>query len=101
MDDQLTRIESAVQALLASNEAMRVDIAKLQIQVAFIEQHYATKADIEMVKTMVAGANSAVSDARGEFYRAMQAQTWKLISWMTVVCSALTTAVYFIARNVH
>jgi len=94
MDDQLTRIESAVQALLASNEAMRVDIAKLQIQVAFIEQHYATKADIEMVKTMV-------SDARGEFYRAMQAQTWKLISWMTVVCSALTTAVYFIARNVH
>ncbi|ELX13880.1 hypothetical protein Jab_1c25200 [Janthinobacterium sp. HH01] len=83
-----------MQALLASNEAMRVDIAKLQIQVAFIEQHYATKADIEMVKTMVA-------DARGEFYRAMQAQTWKLISWMTVVCSALTAAVYFIARNVH
>ncbi len=94
MDDQLTTIEKAVQALLVSNESMRVDITKLQDKVTSIVEHYATKADLEMVKT-------AVSDAQVEFYKAMQAQTWKLISWMTVVCSALTAAVYFIARNVH
>jgi len=94
MNDQLTMIEKAVQALLASNEAMRVDVAKLQVQVASIIEHHATKVDIEMVKT-------SVSDAKVEFHKSMQAQTWKLISWMTVVCSALTAAVYFIARNVH
>lgn len=94
-------IERAVRALLVGNEAMRVDIAKLQAQVTSIVEHYATKADLEMVKTSVEIVKTSVSDAKVEFHKAIEAQTWKLISWMTVVCSALTAAVYFIARNVH
>ena len=101
MDDQLTAIEKALQALLASNEAMRVDIARLQVQMAFVIENYATKADLEMVKTSLESVKASVSDAKTELYEAINAQTWKLISWVTVVCSALTTAVYFIARNVH
>jgi maltooligosyltrehalose synthase len=108
MDDRLISIEQTLTALQASgdalhaefrrlqasNDVIRVDLAKLQVAIDSFAERYATKADLEMVKT-------AVSDAKIEFYKAMQAQTWKLISWMTVVCSALTTAVYFIARNVR
>ena len=108
MDDRLTSIEQTLtglqasgdalhaefRRLQASNDVIRVDLAKSQVAIDSFAERYATKADLDMVKT-------AVSDAKIEFYKAMQAQTWKLISWMTVVCSALTTAVYFIARNVH
>ena len=130
MDDyRYIAIEEALRALQASNEALHADsalvreevavvqstvnrlqsdVTKVQIDVAsqqialtqvqaeitilngkfdFFIEHYAKKVDVEMVRT--------------EFYKAMEAQTWRLITWMTVVCSGLTAAVYFIARNVH
>ncbi|MYN40774.1 hypothetical protein GTP55_15510 [Duganella sp. FT109W] len=49
--------------------------------------HYATKAEVESV--------------RSELYKALEAQTWHLLVWLTAVCSGLTGAVYYIARNVH
>jgi predicted GNAT family acetyltransferase len=105
MDDRLTSIERALTALQASSDAMRVELAKvqtsndamntrLQMAMDFFAAHYATKAEIEMVKT-------AVSDSRIEFHKAMREQTWRFVTWTTVICSALTTAVYFIARNVR
>jgi maltooligosyltrehalose synthase len=119
MDDRLTSIEHALTALQISSDGIRAELAKvqasnevinaelvkvqvghevmnarLQMAIDFFAEHYATKAEIEMVKT-------AVSDSRIEFHKAMREQTWRLVTWMTVVCSALTTGVYFIARNVH
>lgn len=38
---------------------------------------------------------------RTDFQKAMERQTWKLIIWMTVLCSAMTTAVFLIGRYVH
>ena len=35
-----------------------------------------------------------------DFQKAMDAQAWKVITWMTVLCSAMTTAVFLIARHV-
>ena len=66
---------------------MQTEITLLNGKFDFFIEHYAKKVDVEMVRT--------------EFYKAMEAQTWRLITWMTVVCSGLTAAVYFIARNVH
>jgi hypothetical protein len=66
---------------------MQAQVTLLNEKFDFFNEHYAKRVDLEMVRT--------------EFYKAMEAQTWKLITWITVVCSGLTTAVYFIARNVH
>ena len=95
MDDlRYTAVEEALHALGASNDALRAAVSPLQAEVAilnakfdFFVENYARKADVETIRT--------------EIYKAMDAQTWKLITWMTVVCSGLATVVYFIARNVH
>lgn len=38
---------------------------------------------------------------KAEIHRAINDQTWKLITWTTGLGAALVTAVFFIARNVH
>ncbi len=68
---------------------MQVAVTALQIDVAGIKgtmTQYATHAEVEAV--------------RSELYKAIEAQTWRLMIWMTAVCSGLTAAVYYIARNV-
>lgn len=38
---------------------------------------------------------------REELHREIGAQTWKVVSWATVMGGALTAAVYFIATHVR
>lgn len=69
---------------------IQVSVGIVQTEVAGLKErmnHYATKAEVESV--------------RSELYKALEAQTWRLLVWMTAVCSGLTGAVYYIARNVH
>ena len=111
-------IEETLRVLLASNEALQVAISSvrdglqtlqgatgtmqktlekqqeaigvLQLDVAAIkagQSQYAKTAEVEMI--------------RSELYKSLEAQTWRLFTWLTVICSGLTTAVYFITRNVH
>ncbi|MRW86653.1 hypothetical protein GJ698_21510 [Pseudoduganella sp. FT26W] len=79
-----------LKALREGQTVLQEAVAALQIDVAGIKgtmAHFATQADVEKVRT--------------ELYKAMEAQTWRLLVWMTAVCSGLTAAVYYIARNVH
>nr|WP_315212424.1 hypothetical protein [uncultured Duganella sp.] len=106
--EEVAVVQGTVNRLQSDVNKLQSDVTKVQIDVAsqrialtqvqaeitilngkfdFFIEHYAKKVDVEMVRT--------------EFYKAMEAQTWRLITWMTVVCSGLTAAVYFIARNVH
>ncbi|MFS2007882.1 hypothetical protein ACEN9F_30155 [Duganella sp. CT11-25] len=111
MNDRNAMIEETLRALLASNEALRVAVSSvrngvetlqkteekqqesivlIQTDVAAIKvglSHCATKAEVEMV--------------RADLYKTLAAQTWKLFTLILVLGSALTTAVYYIARNVH
>lgn len=41
-----------------------------------------------------------VGGLRGEFYKAMNDQTWKIITWTTGLGAALVAITFFIARNV-
>ena len=94
IQSDVTKIQSDVSKVQGEVASQQGSLMQVQAEVTilngkfdFFIEHYAKKVDVEMVRT--------------EFYKAMEAQTWRLITWMTVVCSALTTAVYFIARNVH
>jgi hypothetical protein len=48
-----------------------------------------------------AATQAEVERVRAELYKSIHEQTMRMLVWMTAVCSALTAAVYFIARNVH
>ena len=87
LQSDVTKVQSDVAAQQASIVQVQAEVTILNGKFDFFIEHYAKKVDVEMVRT--------------EFYKAMEAQTWRLITWMTVVCSGLTAAVYFIARNVH
>ena len=87
IQSDVTKVQSDVASQQSSLMKVQAEVTILNGKFDFFIEHYAKKVDVEMVRT--------------EFYKAMEAQTWRLITWMTVVCSALTTAVYFIARNVH
>ena len=87
LQSDVSKVQSDVASQQTSLTQVQAEVTILNGKFDFFIEHYAKKVDVEMVRT--------------EFYKAMEAQTWRLITWMTVVCSGLTTAVYFIARNVH
>ena len=87
VQSDVSKVQSDVASQQTSLTQVQAEVTILNGKFDFFIEHYAKKVDVEMVRT--------------EFYKAMEAQTWRLITWMTVVCSGLTTAVYFIARNVH
>ena len=87
LQTDVSKVQSDVASQQTSLTQVQAEVTILNGKFDFFIEHYAKKVDVEMVRT--------------EFYKAMEAQTWRLITWMTVVCSGLTTAVYFIARNVH
>ena len=66
---------------------MQKSINELQVDMAAVKATAATQAEVERV--------------RAELYKAIHEQTMRLLVWMTAVCSGLTAAVYYIARNVH
>ena len=87
LQSDVTKVQSDVASQQASIVQVQAEVTILNGKFDFFIEHYAKKVDVEMART--------------ELYKAMEAQTWRRITWMTVVCSGLTAAVYFIARNVH
>jgi hypothetical protein len=87
IDESLRTLQAGYDKLHGAVTQVQVDMAGVKVNVDFIMRHYATKADVELL--------------RSDLYKALEAQTWRLVTWMTVVCSGLTAAVYYIARNVH
>jgi DNA-binding phage protein len=82
--------QEMIGALQKTVEKQQESIVLIQTDVAAIKvglSHCATKAEVEMV--------------RADLYKTLEAQTWKLFTLILVLGSALTTAVYYIARNVH
>lgn len=87
LQSDVTKVQNDVVSQQAPIMQVQAEVTLLNGKFEFFVEHYAKKVDVEMIRT--------------ELYKAMEAQTWRLITWITVVCSGLTTAVYFIARNVH
>lgn len=67
--------------------SMERDLVAVKADVATIRSNYATKADLANVQV--------------EMLKVMNAQVIKFVTWVTSAMALMTTAVYFIARNVH
>lgn len=113
MDNRLALVEKhlavvrADVASLRANAATKEDLATVKANLANLQANCATKEDLASVKADLANlqANCAtradVLLVKSELYIAMNAQTWKFVSWTTGLMGMLVAAVYFVARNVH
>jgi len=100
MADRLTALEENVAclkgdvAMIRSNYATREDLAKLAGDVALIRSNYATREDIAKLAAQIA-------QSKADMLEVINSQTWKYVTWTTGAMALMTTAVFFIARNVH
>jgi chromosome segregation ATPase len=118
MNDRNAMIEETLRALLASNEALQVAVSSVRDGVATLQKTVQTlqqtaekqqeaisvlQADVAAIKVGQAqyATKAEVEMVRSDLYKALEAQTWRIITLFTVVCSGLTAGVYYIARNVH
>jgi hypothetical protein len=74
-------------ATLRARSATKDDVARVSEELATIRVNYATKEDVVRIKV--------------DLLEAMNAQTWKFVTWMTGAMAMMLTAVYFVARDVH
>lgn len=94
-------------------KALEDAMVALQQDVAVIRSNYVTKADLANeisglraeLHTVAGGIRSELhtvaGSIRGELHKAINDQTWKLVTFTCSFGTALAAAVYFIAKNVH
>jgi hypothetical protein len=68
---------------------MEARVAKLEAVIPTL----ATKIDMAELRTEIARLEVSL-------HKDFNAQTWKFITWMTGICTALIAATYFIAHNI-
>jgi hypothetical protein len=111
MDSQNTSTDEAVRTLLERTAAMQTSIEAIAVsmselragQVVLQGAVTALQVDVAAIKATMTQyvTHEEVQRIRADLFKALNAQTWRLLIWMTAVCSGLVGAVYYIARNVH
>jgi hypothetical protein len=111
MDGQNTSTDEAVRTLLERTAAMQTSIEAIAAsmselragQVVLQGAVTALQVDVAAIKATMTQyvTHEEVQRIRADLFKALNAQTWRLLIWMTAVCSGLVGAVYYIARNVH
>ena len=79
MDARVTKLEA-----LAEKTGERLVV--IERDVAVIKSNCATREDLQA--------------AKADLHKAMNDQTWKIITWMTGISTALVAATFFLARFV-
>ena len=93
-NESIRALEASVVSLQNGQAVLQADVVGIKTRLDMFAEHYATKADVEKVQ-------AGMEIVRAELYKSLNAQTWKLFTAMTTVCSSLVIAVYQIARYVH
>ena len=79
MQARIAKLES-----LAEKTSER--LGAIEKDVSIIKSNYATREDLQA--------------AKADLHKAMNDQTWKIITWMTGISTALVAATFFLARFV-
>jgi len=87
-------MEARVASLEALAEKTSGQLGAIERDLAVIKGDYATKADIMATKTDIMAA-------KADLYKAINDQTWKIVTWTTGLGAALVAITFFIARNVR
>lgn len=83
LETRVAKLETLAEKTGERLGAIERDVAVLRTQSA----HYATKEDIAAL--------------RGDVYKIVNEQTWKIITWTTGIGTALIAATYLIARSLQ
>ena len=75
-------MEARVSKLEAAAQDTRDRLARIETRM----ETFATKAD--------------VADLRADLHKEINSQTWKFVTWMTGICTALIAATYFIVNHI-
>jgi hypothetical protein len=78
-------------AMLSRLQNLETQLVAVRTTVEVIRSNYVTKEDFFR----------EIGILRAEFHKELYVMTWRFVGAMTVICSSLTAAVYFIARYVH
>ena len=88
MDD-----ESEGEQLRISAEGLKTSLESLEVSVESLKSSVeGLKVSVEELKTSVEGIKTSIEALRGEMYRVIAAQTWKLIGICVVIASAINVA---------
>ena len=79
-------MEARVAKLEALAEKTGERLGVIERDVAIIKSNYATREDLQA--------------AKADLHKAMNDQTWKIITWMTGISTALVAATFFLVRFV-
>lgn len=72
----------------------------MDARVAKLEAIITTLATKEDFLRLELSTKSEVLRLEAKLHQEMNAQTWKFVTWMTGICTALIAATYFIATHV-
>lgn len=79
--------------LKTSIEGVKATVKNLEVSVENLEGSLENvKTSVEEVKISVEGIKTSIEALRGEMYRVIAAQTWKLIGICVVIASAINVA---------
>jgi hypothetical protein len=78
-------------AMLSRIINLEKEMVAVRTTVEVIRSNYVTKEDLARVEGIL----------RSQLHQELDKQTWRFVGFVTVVSSALTAAVFFIARSVH
>ena len=93
MEARLKKVEEAVVelrqdvAVIRSNYVQRSDL---------IEQMSLLRGDMERQFSLV---ERQIGLVRSDFHQAITAQTWRLVTWVTTLCTLLVGATWYLARG--
>jgi hypothetical protein len=77
--------------------AVEHTLAAVQADVAVIRSNYVTKEDLARVRREL---KEQIANSSAELHKAMNEQTWGLVTWVTTAMGLYSGLIYFIARHV-
>jgi maltooligosyltrehalose synthase len=77
--------------------AVEHTLAAVQTDVAVIRSNYVTKEDLASVRLEL---KEQIAKSSDELHKAINEQTWRLVTWVTTAMALYSGAIYFIARHV-
>lgn len=86
MEARVAKLEAVTAKTSERLAAIEKDTGAIKAQIDTVAKYYATKEDLAMLRVDV--------------HKAINEQTWKFITWMTGLSTALVGVTYFIAKYV-
>jgi lipopolysaccharide export LptBFGC system permease protein LptF len=100
MEDRLAPIETDLATVKADVASIRAHGATRE-DLAVLRENAATRQDLAKVRDELAGVSASIAKSESRIHEAMNAQTWRYVTWTSSLMAMMVAAVYFIARNVH